>query len=233
MTSLPTATTSAIGDHFEYGAFTSEAWQRTARVREAIDALPFLRQLADATLPDLTFRNYLTQDAIYLADYSRVLAAAASQAQDSDQIVFWAESAHGAISVERQLHLRYVRDFSEAESSPTTVAYTSYLLSLAAAGNYPVLAAAILPCFWIYDDVGTRLKAAVPDLDAHLYGDWIGTYGDPDFTAATATARDIVDRLATQADPHTVDRMHAAFYRASQYEWMFWDAADRHETWPI
>ena len=35
------------------------------------------------------------------------------------------------------------------------------------------------------DDLGTRLKAAVGDLSTHPYGDWIATYGDPDFTAAT------------------------------------------------
>ncbi|TPJ36573.1 thiaminase II, partial [Mesorhizobium sp. B2-6-6] len=109
----------------------------------------------------------------------------------------------------------------------------SYLLSLATAGNYPVLAAGILPCFWVYDDVGTRLKAAVGDLSTHPYGDWIATYGDPDFTAATDTARDIVDHLADQASPGTLARMHTAFHRATQYEWMFWDAAHRQETWPI
>lgn len=233
MTSIQTTITDSIQAVNAPGAFSAEAWQRTTAVREAIDALPFLRQLADTTLPESTFRHYLTQDALYLAHYGRALAAAASQAQESDEIVFWAQAARGAVDVERELHLTHVHDLATANASPTTVAYTSYLLSLVTAGSYPVLAAAILPCFWIYDDVGTRLKAAVGDLDAHPYGDWITTYGDPDFTAATGTARDLVDRLALRADPDTVERMHAAFYRASQYEWMFWDSAHRQESWPV
>lgn len=215
------------------GLFSAVAWQRTATVREAIDALPLLRQLADATLPEETFTNYLAQDALYLADYGRVLAAAAAQARTTDEMAFWAQSARNVVEVERALHAAHVTDLTAAEPSPTTVAYTSYLLALAASGNYPALAAGILPCFWVYDDVGTRLKATAGDLSAHPYGDWIATYGDPDFTAATDTARDIVDRLAAQADPGTGARMHTAFYRATQYEWMFWDAAHRHETWPI
>ena len=28
-------------------------------------------------------------------------------------------------------------------------------------------------------------------------------------------------------------RMHAAYRRASQYEWMFWDSAWRLEAWPV
>ena len=61
----------------------------------------------------------------------------------------------------------------------------------------------------------------------------MATYGDPGFTAATDTARDMIDYFADQADPGTVARMHTAFHRAAQYEWMFWDAAHRQETWPI
>ena len=113
------------------------------------------------------------------------------------------------------------------------MAYTSYLFSLAAAGSYPVLAAGILPCFWIYEDVGRRLKEGLSDLAGHPYADWIRTYGDPAFAATTQQAKQILDRLGAQADPGTVEQMHKAFTTASRYEWMFWDAAWRQETWPV
>lgn len=221
---IPTGTTAG---------FTAAAWQRTAGIRSAIDALPWLQELAGGTLRPEIFRHYLTQDALYLADYGRALAAAAAQAREPEDIVFWAESARGAVETERALHGMHVTDLTAAEPAPTTAAYTSYLLSLAASGSYPVLAAGLLPCFWIYDDVGSRLKAAVGNLAGHPYGDWIGTYGDPDFAAATGKARSLVDRLAEQADAGTVARMHQAFHRATRYEWMFWDAAYRQEKWPV
>ena len=222
-----TATSTSVG------TFTDTAWGAIAPIREAIDRLPFLTTLEDGSLPQETFAHYLAQDALYLADYGRVLAACAAQATDPDELLFWSSSANTTVRVERELHAVHIADLTAAEKSPTSTAYTSYLLSLATAGNYPVLAAGILPCFWVYDDVGTRLKAAVGDLSTHPYGDWIATYGDPDFTAATDTARDIVDHLADQASPGTLARMHTAFHRATQYEWMFWDAAHRQETWPI
>ena len=81
MTSPHTSMPETIRDHDDTGVFSTVAWHRTARVREAIDALPLLHQLSDATLAEETFRHYLAQDALYLADYGRVLAAAAAQAQ--------------------------------------------------------------------------------------------------------------------------------------------------------
>ena len=43
----------------------------------------------------------------------------------------------------------------------------------------------------------------------------------------------IVDALADVADDGVRAAMAAAFVRSSQYEWMFWDAAWRLETWPV
>ncbi len=215
--------------------FSDAAWQLIAPIRAAIDELPFVTGLRDGTLPTEKFGYYMTQDALYLADYGRALAACAAQAGDPDDLVFWAESARQTVVVERELHAAHVqRGLTDlGDPSPTCTAYTSYLLALSTRGCYPALAAGVLPCFWIYDDVGTRLRAAVGDLAGHPYGDWIAAYGDPEFAAATRRARDVVDRLAADADEATVTAMTAAFARAAQYEWMFWDAAWRVEGWPI
>ena len=214
-------------------SFSQDAWQAVAPIRKAIDELPFLTGMEDGTLPRDSFVYYLAQDALYLADYGRVLAAAAGQTTDADELLFWARSACTVVAVERELHAAHVADFSAIPKSPTCTAYTSYLFSLAAAGRYPTLAAGILPCFWIYEDVGNRLQNRVGDLTGHPYADWISTYGDPEFAAATEQAKLLVDRLAAQADPDTVGRMHQGFATASRYEWMFWDSAWRQETWPV
>jgi thiaminase/transcriptional activator TenA len=214
-------------------SFSQDAWEAIAPIREAIGELPLLTGMEDGTLPRDSFVYYMAQDAHYLADYGRVLAAAASQTTDAAELLFWARSAYTVVTVERELHAVHVADFAAIPKSPTCTAYTSYLFSLAAAGRYPALTAGILPCFWIYEDVGCRLKARVGDLTGHPYADWISTYGDPEFAAATEQAKQIVDDIAAQADPGTVERMHQTFATASRYEWMFWDAAWRQEAWPL
>ena len=141
-------------------SFAQDAWEAIAPIRKAIDELPLLTGIQDGTLPRDTFAYYMAQDAHYLADYGRVLAAAASQTTDADELLFWARSAHTTVIVERELHATHVADFAAIPKSPTCTAYTSYLLSLAAAGRYPALAAGILPCFWIYEDVGRASRTA-------------------------------------------------------------------------
>ena len=91
----------------------------------------------------------------------------------------------------------------------------------------------MLPCFWIYQDVGERILAAAGDLTNHPYGDWIGTYADPAFAEQTLRVRAIVDRVAEQGDGSLRGRMASAGEQAGRYEWMFWDAAWRMEAWPV
>ncbi len=213
--------------------FCDDAWAATSPIRAAIDTLPFLTGLQAGTLPRPSFVYYMAQDAHYLLHFGRVLATAAAQASDPDELLFWTRSANSAITVERLLHAAHAPDFTATAMSPTATAYTSFLLSLTTTGCYPALAAGLLPCFWIYEDVGRRLKNQVGDLAGHPYGDWIGTYGDPDFAAATEDAKTIIDRLAAQSDPATTERMLQAFTTASRYEWLFWDAAWHQEAWPV
>lgn len=53
----------------------------------------------------------------------------------------------------------------------------------------------MLRCFWLDDDVGRRFKQRLGDLADHPVGDWIATYGDPAFTAATEAAKQTVNQL--------------------------------------
>jgi len=214
--------------------FSTELWESIAGLRAEIDALPFLTALEDGTLDPELFRHYLAQDAHYLATYSRVLSNAAGRADRAglaDEAAFWAASAASALDTERELHAAHVSDFTAVAPSPACTAYLSYLLELAGTG-YPDVVAGVLPCFWIYEDVGRRLAERVGDLDGHRYADWIGTYGDAGFAAATDRARAILDRVATDATADDRERMRRAFTTASAHEWSFWDAAWRHTPAP-
>ncbi|MFF1695503.1 thiaminase II [Streptomyces sp. NPDC058257] len=213
--------------------FCDELWTATAEIRAAIDKLPFVTGLGDGTLDREKFVYYLAQDAHYLRGYARALAGAAAKADRPQDIAFFAKSAHDAVVVESSLHESNVVDVDAWTPSPTGTGYTSYLLSVAHTQGYPELAAAVLPCFWIYAEVGRALLEQAGDLAAHPYGDWIGTYADEEFEAATEHARQIVNRLADQADPATRARMRTVFTTASTWEWMFWDAAWRVESWPF
>ena len=217
--------------------FSDQAWQRTARLREAIHRLPFNTELAAGSLEPDRFRVYIVQDALYLGRFARVLAIAAAKAPDSDAMQSFAQSALSAVAVEQALHGRYLGEFGidpagigDAETSPDCLAYTSYLLAAAYHEPWEVLVAALLPCFRIYWDVGcTIAQKAAPD---NPYRAWIDTYADERFGKAVETAVAIGDRAATAVTAATRAAMLAAFVRACQYEWLFWDGAYQGRSWP-
>ena len=213
--------------------FTDELWEEIAPIKKAIDQGQFVRGLGDGSLSQDKFNYYMVQDALYLAAYAKVLAGLATFAHDPDDMVFWAEASANSIKVERELHASHVDVMAAATPSPTCRAYSDFLAAQLASGEYGIVAAAVLPCFWIYQVVGTELLDTAGDLEKHPYGDWIGMYANPVFAEETKIVRGIVDRAAEGVLELQRQRMRDAFVQASRYEWMFWDAAWRMETWPI
>ncbi len=218
--------------------FCAEGWAHTAELRAVIHALPFNRELAAGTLGRDRFRFYIQQDAIYLGEFARVLAIAAAKAPDTELLQNLAQSALAAITVERALHERYLREFgvdpaaaARAGPAPDCLAYTSYLLAAAYHEPWEVLLAALLPCFRIYWDVGNAIAAkAAPE---NPYRAWIDTYADPSFGDAVASVMEIADRAAAGASRALRDTMLAAHHRATQYEHLFWDGAYNLRAWPL
>jgi thiaminase/transcriptional activator TenA len=122
-------------------------------------------------------------------------------------------------------------DFTAARPTPVCDHYVSYLLRIAALEPYPVVLAALLPCFWIYLEVGINIhaRAAKPN----PYQAWIDTYAGDEFENAVRAVIDTTDAVAARASEETLTAMHAAFTRATQLEWMFWDSAYRLANWPV
>jgi len=219
------------------GGFADAAWARTARLRAAIDALPFNRELTDGTLSRERFRFYITQDALYLGQYARILALAGARGPDGTVLHAFASSALEAVAVEQALHEQYLAAFgidagqvAAAEPSPDCLGYTSFLLATAYHEPWEVLVAALLPCFWIYWDVGNTIaQQAAAD---NPYRAWIETYSDEAFGAAVHTVIGIAGRAADGAAATVRERMMGAFVRSTQYEWLFWDGAYQQRRWP-
>ncbi|MGY1724920.1 TenA family protein [Blastococcus sp. SYSU DS0533] len=218
--------------------FCDRAWAATAELRRAIDGLPFLAELADGSLAPEAFRHYLEQDALYLGGYARALALLAARAPDAEAAAFWAGSAQNCGAVETQLHADLLGTDVLGEpdgapvASPTCLAYTSYLVATAATAPYPVAAAAVLPCYWVYGHVGARLAPVVRAAAGHPYRRWIATYDAAPFQAATATARRLTDAAARSA-PGQEGAMLTAFAVATRYELEFWRAAHARESWTV
>lgn len=219
--------------------FCAQAWERTATLQQAIVEHPFNAALTDGTLERDRFAFYIVQDARYLVGFAQALAAASTRAGNPEDAAFLAGNAQGALVEERRLHAGYVEEFGLSESdiagivtSPSCLAYTSYLRANALSEPYPVLIAAILPCFWVYQHVGSTILDATGGVAGHPYRKWIESYADEEFAQSVLGARELADRVASAADETTRTRMFEAFTRATEYEWLFWNSAWIKEEWP-
>ncbi|ORI17151.1 TenA family transcriptional regulator [Rhodococcus sp. 1163] len=220
---------------------TDLMWGSTSSLRHAIDQLEFLTLLGEGTLPLDAFRRYLEQDRLYLAGYAKALAILASKAPDTATAAFWATSAASAVE-EATLHESIlVGDAlpptdAQAMHSPTCLGYVSYLVATAATEPYPVAAAAILPCFWIYADVAVRLSVSAAQVlhhdPDHPYAQWVSTYDSEEFRDVVDCARLLVDDAARLATDAQRSAMIDAFVIATRYESMFWDSALHPAPWP-
>ena len=218
--------------------FSRAAWDQNARLYEVIRTMPFNAELAAGTLSEARFKHYITQDAHYLIGFGRALTLAAAKAPNPDRIVQFAKSAEGAIVVERALHSSFFErygitshGFAQTPLSPACHHYVSYLVATAYGEPYEVLLGALLPCFWIYAEIGRDIHARARP--GNPYQAWIDTYAGEEFHAAVRAVIAAADEAAEGASPSLRARMHAAFTRATQLERMFWDSAFRLEAWPV
>jgi thiaminase/transcriptional activator TenA len=194
-------------------------WTRNAdRAAEALRH-PFVRRLADGTLPRESFADFVAQDAFFLEAFCRAYGFGLAHSPDPMALDAFADLLIG-VREELKLHASYAAewgvDLSTVQPVPATLAYTNFLLTIAARGDIGVTCAALTPCMRLYAHLGQSLSPPTSD----TYAPWIATYADPEFETLAATIERLVD---VYADDTT--EVGTVYERAMQLELSFFDAA--------
>lgn len=221
-------------------SFSNHLRQLAKPIWEAQYNHPFVVGLGNGTLPERRFKYYILQDARFLGDLSRVFAAGAVKAPDSDSALRFAKLAEETITVERSLHENYgkrwkltAQQMTSMPMAPTNYAYTRHMLAVAHSGSAAEITVVALPCAWIYCVVGQHLLQKGPPPKNHPYRDWLMLYASPEFAEVQQWMRKKVDQWAKAAGKVERQRMEDAFIISSRYEWMFWEMAWNEEQWPV
>ncbi|NUL44589.1 bifunctional hydroxymethylpyrimidine kinase/phosphomethylpyrimidine kinase [Cellulosimicrobium funkei] len=211
------------------GPWTAALWEAGAETTAAIGASDFVQALVDGSLSEADFTFYLAQDALYLNRYARALAALAARSSSTESQQFWSQASTGAITEEADLHRTWMATRPEAArttASPVTSAYTDFLLATTLGEDRAVGAAAVLPCFWLYAQVG----GGIPDVPAdHPYAAWLDTYRDPGFVTAVQGALEQVELELASASPSVRAAAARAYLIACLHELEFFEQATRLE----
>ena len=219
-------------------SFSADAWKNNADIYTKIIEMPFNQEMISGKLNSKKFQFYMVQDAHYLIAFSKSLSILASKAQVSEEIIQFAEAAKVAIVVERSLHETYFQrfgltrsDVENIEMSPVCDHYVNFLLATTTNNSYEVGVATILPCFWIYAEVGKHIYHQ--SVGKNPYLDWIDSYASEEFEESVNHVIKTTDHAAADASKTTIKMMHHVFRRATQLEWMFWDSAYQMQSWPV
>ncbi len=215
--------------------WTDQAWEAILPIYQEILKMPFIEELKNGTLPLEKFQFYMLQDAKYLENYGRALAALGSKAADNEMALDFFEFGKNALIVERALHEAYFKQFKlepnqEITIEPVCHHYLHFLKSTVAYDPIEVATAAILPCFWIYKEVGDHIYQN-QNTENNPYKNWIETYSGEEFAEGVKKALKYSNYMAENSTEKGRKAMLEAFIAASRLEFNFWDAAYRNITW--
>ncbi len=219
--------------------FSSDLKRQASTIWGSIYGHPFLRELHAGTLPMDRFTYFILQDYLYLLDFAQVLCQAGAKSPDLKTLELFTRHALIAVEVERSFHASYGKSlgFSQRKldttpKGPVTEAYTRHLQAVAGRGSLGEIVAALLPCYWIYGEVGKRLYKNRP-AKPKIYREWIETYASAGYWKPVREQIGLMNHLGARAQREEKDRMRSHFLLSSRYEYLFWDQAYRLESWPV
>lgn len=217
--------------------FIDEAREAIGTLFDSILCHPFLRELSDGSLSVERFQRYLIQDSHYLVGFSQALSLASVRAEDPAEVALHRRASADAMEVERALHLQFFTRFGVTEDAvrrtspnPVCSAYIDFLLALAYHHPYPLLVAGVLPCNWIYLEVGNVLNRDAGPENPFLA--WIEAYSAEPFAELVNAYVNLADRVVEGQTEAMRGRMLDTFVKGARLEYLFWDAAYRGAEWP-
>jgi thiaminase/transcriptional activator TenA len=221
------------------GKFTNQLRLRSGAIWRSILGHPFLRELQAGTLPMDRFVYFILQDYVYLLDFAQVLCMGGAKSGNLETLAMFAHHALGAVEVERSFHASFGKElgFSRQElggarKEPITQAYIAHLQSVARGGSLGEIVAAVLPCYWIYGEVGKHLYKNRPRKPI-IFRKWIEIYASEEFWRPVREQIRLMDALGVTANSAEKKRMTDHFGLSSRYEYLFWGQAYRLEKWHI
>jgi len=219
--------------------FSERLQRRAAGIWDAQFEHPFVQGIGKGTLDLEKFKFWVRQDYVFLAEYARLLGLAVARARDLATMTEFGDFLQSTLRVEMDLHRSYAAEFGisleeleREEKAPTTQGYTDFLVRTASTGDFAELVAALLPCMWGFCDLGRRLlEQGRPD--EPRYARFVEMYSSPEFAELAQWCRDLLDGLAEGLPEADLARLERAFLTSSRYEYLFWEMAERLETWPV
>lgn len=189
---------------------------------------PFVRQIADGTLPLAAYYRYLVYEGAFVDTAISIFAYATAKAPDLEA-KRWLIGVQDALAKDQMPY--FEQSFAELgidtdiAMPPEVAAFDQGMLAIAQAGDFAEIATAMFAAEWMYWTWCSR-AARAGIADAHIRR-WVELHAAEDFAAQARWLKGAIDRYARPGD---MDRLSDVFAHVTALEIAFHDAPLAPET---
>ena len=193
---------------------------------------PFIRKIKDGSLDIEKFRYFMLEDYLYLFEYVKVFAIGLTKTKDFNLMKLFAESIDAILNHEMNIHKSYMKRIGISDEqlqnfkpSLTNTSYTSYMLSVAQAGDVTDIVSSVLACSWSYAEIGNYIASDENALNHEFYGEWIRGYSGKEYQDTNNMLIHLLDDITKDISEEKYEKLQEIFINCSLYEKKFWDMA--------
>ncbi|MCD6152668.1 MAG: thiaminase II [Syntrophobacterales bacterium] len=198
---------------------------------------PFVVELYSGTLPMERFRFYVLQDYNYLVNAIKNFSIICSRADTADVVKEIADVIHLEATSEFNGYeellnkLGYkIEDAMNVDAFPINVSYRSFLLATSSLRPYQESITSVLPCFWSYSEIAKHHRDKLSENKNEIYVEWASVFLSGDYLNLVNKLRNFVD---TFCEDYPYGKLRDIFITVSRFEYMYWDAVYKMESWPV
>lgn len=158
----------------------------------------FVLKLANNSLEQKVFLNYLIQDYLFLIQFSKAWSLAILKSDHLNEMKVAANTVNGLMNFEMDLHINLCKsygisknDLENANEANENIAYTRYVLETGYSGDFLDLLAALAPCVLGYGEIGLNNISAKPK--TIMYQKWIDTYSSNEYQEMCVEVSKLID----------------------------------------
>ena len=196
----------------------------------------FVQKLANDSLHENFFLNYLKQDYLFLIQFSKAWSLAILKSDNLEEMKIAASTVNELINFEMELHISLCEkygiskfDLENTEEENENIAYTRYVLELGYSGDFLDLLSALAPCVLGYGEIGINLKDSNPKIS--MYRKWIETYSSSEYQNVCFNVGKLIDKSfqlrlgENYTNTYKWKKANQIFKKATSLEVDFWNMA--------
>jgi Putative transcription activator len=193
---------------------------------------PFPLEMAEGTLDESLFKNYMIQDYLYLQDYIVILKKMLELSND-EEVAAFIKNTLDAIEYETyNVHAANMKalgvtdaDVESCVRTPVILRYVEYMKKQLEEGGLLYGLTALLQCSWNYAILGAILTERYPDMIAKSkYKSWFDAYTSDEYVEANESWIALVNKQAADLPDEEVEKLCEIFTTCATFENRFWDA---------